>query len=113
MSVGQLRSVMSYTEYRSWKAYYLLEPWGWHDREVRTATTMALMHNLKVKRSQRLKPDDFITNRPKMVLDAYREQDAQIDMRNKLLEADIEERRRMIGQAWGAMGKKTKIGGAS
>jgi len=48
-------------EYNSWRAFYLLEPWGWQDREYRTAAQMAMLFNVnKGKRVHAKKVKDFV-----------------------------------------------------
>jgi len=53
-SVGEIRA-MPYPEYRSWQIYYMLEPFGWHDNEYRTASTLAMIHNTSVSKKKDLK----------------------------------------------------------
>jgi len=36
---------MPYSEFRSWQLFYMLEPFGWHDNEYRTAAILAMLYN--------------------------------------------------------------------
>jgi hypothetical protein len=35
-------------EYRRWQLLYMLEPWGWQDREYRMAAILAMLNNVNV-----------------------------------------------------------------
>lgn len=110
MTVWQVRHILSFEEYQSWKLFYLLEPWGWHDREYRTATMLAMLNNVNAsKRNQQKRETDFIRDMPKLIDKAYYGELSQEIMREKLLEANIEDRRRMIAQAFGTIAKDVKI----
>jgi len=101
---------MPYDEFVSWKSYYLVEPWGWHDREYRTSAMLAQTWNVHVHKRHHAKSfADYIRDMPKLIFDASSEVEAQQNMRHTLLEADIEERRRMIAQAFGGIAKNVKI----
>jgi len=114
MTVGQLRDCMSSVEFKQWQAFYNLEPWGWHDREYRKAEVLAKIHNVNVSKRVHLKqPSDFIVDRLDALTKAYQEQRTQLEMRKRLLEANIEERKQMIGQAWGVMAKKVTLDDSS
>jgi len=68
MSIGRLRATMSESEYRSWKTYYKLEPWGFPDREYRTAAVMMLLNNTNITKRQDAKSiSDFIRDPVKEV----------------------------------------------
>lgn len=88
----------------------MLEPWGWHDREYRTAAILAMLNNVNAsKRNQQKKETDFIRDMPKLIDRVYYRELSQEKMREKLLEANIEDRRRMIAQAFGTIAKDVKI----
>ena len=46
---------MSYSEFHSWQLFYLLEPWGFADREYRTSALLAQIYNSKVEKKSKLK----------------------------------------------------------
>jgi hypothetical protein len=59
-SLDEIRA-MNVDEWLSWKDFYALEPWGWQDREYRTAMTMAFFHNVyKKKNSPVARVGDYI-----------------------------------------------------
>ena len=108
MSIGQLRSDMSESEFRSWKTYYKLEPWGFPDREYRTAAIMMMLNNTNItKRKDAKRISDFIRDPVK----AVNEQIDMADKRQKLLNATKEERADMIAKSFGSsigIGAKVK-----
>lgn len=112
-SLAEVRA-LPFEEFTAWKTFYKLEPWGWHDREIRTASILTKLHNMHVsKRSDVKSPKDFYTDRLKAMEEAYSERDLQATLRARLLEANIEERRQLIGQAWGTIAKEVKLGDGS
>lgn len=55
-SLGEVRS-LPYAEFKRWYYFYLLEPWGWHDREARTS--MLLTAVLRAGGNKKAKVEDF------------------------------------------------------
>jgi hypothetical protein len=105
---------MSYQEFKSWQMFYLIEPWGWYDREYRTAALLAMMVNVnKGKKGKNKTEQDFMRDMPSLVEKAYHDQSSQEAMREKLLTANINERRQMIARAFGTIVKDVKIGDGS
>jgi hypothetical protein len=105
---------MSYQEFKSWQMFYLIEPWGWYDREYRTAALLAMMVNVNTGKKSKIKTEkDFMRDMPKLIDRAYSKSQSEANMRERLLEANIVERRRMIAQAFGTIVKNVKIGGGS
>ena len=94
---------MPYSEYKNWKRFYQLEPWGWHDQEYRTASLLAMLVNVNAgKRKHQKKVSDFERDMLKGIKRAYYEYGRQAMMREKYEQASPEERKRMIAQAFGA-----------
>lgn len=66
---------LPYPEYRRWQLLYMLEPWGFPDKEYRTAAVIAQLHNNNTaKRSDLKTPDYFMRD---MVDILYKELDRQ------------------------------------
>ena len=106
MSISRLRSGMTEREFRSWKSYYKLEPWGFADREYRTAALMMMLNNTNVtKRQDAKRISDFIRDPAKFV----NEQTNMADKRQRLLNATEEERSEMIARAFCGMGIGAKV----
>jgi cell wall assembly regulator SMI1 len=113
MSLGQVRQ-LPYQEIREWQLYYLLEPWGFHDREYRTAALLAKLHNINIgKRSQAKNEKDFMRDMPKEVLRAVERHIRTEKLRRKYSQSTKAERIRMLKQAWGTMAKDVKLGNGS
>lgn len=51
-SLAEIRA-LPYREYRSWQIFELLEPWGWPDREYRTAVLLAMLYNTNISKKQK------------------------------------------------------------
>lgn len=67
-SVGEVRA-LPYPEYRSWQIFYLLEPWGFENDEIRAASLLAQIHNVNVsKRSDLQKPAAYMRDTQAEVL---------------------------------------------
>jgi hypothetical protein len=98
---------MSYDEFTSWQAFYLLEPWGWEDREYRTASLLAQMVNVNVaKRKDQKETADYVRDMPKLISQAVLQQKKEVDLREKYLQADPKEKARMIAASFGVKDKK-------
>lgn len=71
-SLGEIRT-LPYREYQKWQLFYLLEPWGFHDREYRTAAILAQLHNVNTtKKRQAKQPVSYMRDMLKKVLEAIR-----------------------------------------
>lgn len=69
-----------YPEFKSWQFYYLLEPFGFEDREYRTASILSKLHNTNVSKKKDLKkPGYFIRDMPKEILKVIRRKILQQD----------------------------------
>ena len=106
MTIGQIKAWMTDAEYRSWMTYYKVEPFGWQDREYRTAALMMMLNNTSIsKRSDARKTSYFMRDPEKTIS----EQVNQADKREQLLAASKEDRAVMIATAFGGMGIRTKV----
>jgi hypothetical protein len=56
-SVAEIRA-LSIVEYRRWKLFYQIEPWGFHQDEYRMAAILAMLYNT-TQRSPKT-PNDFM-----------------------------------------------------
>lgn len=92
---------MPYEEFQNWRTFYQLEPWGWHDREYRTASLLAMLVNINVKRQHRKNTDEFMRDMPKLIEKAYREFEYEQEMRNRYKTAGKAERAKMIARSLG------------
>ena len=109
-SVEEVRNSMTNREFKSWQMFYLIEPWGWHDQEYRTAVLLEMLVNINTaKKSERVSAKDFIRDMPKLLEDAYRSQLQQDTTRDRLLKANITERKQMIARALGTIVKDVHI----
>ena len=93
---------MSYEEYISWRTFYALEPWGWHDREYRTASIMTLLLNLRVDRSHQKKMSYFYRNMFEAI------DNETHSMRVRYLNATPGQRVKMIADSLGATVKRKR-----
>jgi hypothetical protein len=103
MTLGQLKYWMTNQEYRSWRAYYKLEPFGWQDREYRTAAIVAMLHNVNAKYTRKV--GYFMRDPEKAVNDQIN----QAKAREKWLSATKQERMAMLHASISAMGIKAKV----
>lgn len=105
---------LSAEEFSAWQTYYLLEPWGWHDREYRTAALMAMLVNVNVaKRRDQKQPKDFMRDMEKEIGKAYMQIEREIETSERYQTASKEERIRLIAQSMGASIKDGKLGNGS
>jgi len=65
-TIGEIRALPA-PEYRSWQIYNLVEPWGFEDREYRTAVTLTMLHNINAPKNKQKKPDVYMRNMTKLV----------------------------------------------
>jgi hypothetical protein len=101
-------------EYESWKLYYQIEPFGWHDNEYRTGAILAMLNNVNAsKKKDAKKESDYMRDMPKLIMRAYQNMSAEDKRRERLLKASIEERRQLIAKAFGTIVKEVKIGNRS
>ena len=81
---------MPYPEYKSWRTFYLLEPWGWWNDEVNAARLLTMIHNVNAKKPKPLK--EFIRDMFALILEHLRPQPDLEDL-------SPEERKRRIYEA--------------
>ena len=69
---------MPYAEFQDWQLYYMLEPWGWHDREERPAAIIRMLYNTNVyKKSKMKKAAEFVRDMPKEIIKAWQQMRAE------------------------------------
>ena len=113
-SIGEVRS-LPYDEFVAWKLFYRLEPWGWHDREYRTAVLLTQLWNTHVsKQSQAKKVDDFYRDMLELIMKAYQEHERELALKEKITKVSPAEKKAMIAKSFGmTAGKEVKIDNSS
>ena len=107
-SVGEIRSI-PYDEFRGWKAFYWLEPFGWHDREYRLANVLTIIANThRDSKSAPRRITDFIRDMPKAIERHVYEREQEKELRKKYENATPLEKARMVGFALGGAKVKRK-----
>jgi len=92
---------MPYPEYASWKRFYLIEPFGWHNEEYRTAAILTMLVNTAVsKKKDQKKIEDYIRDMPKLLEKAYREQEKQQELSVQFKHMSREEKKLMIAKSF-------------
>ena len=102
MTLGQIRALPN-EEYRSWRSYYKIEPFGWQDNEYRTAFLAMILYNTHAKNGK--KTSDFMRDPEK----AIESQINQAKQREKWLKATKKERMQMLAASFGGSGVKAKV----
>jgi hypothetical protein len=93
---------MPYEEFASWQTFYLIEPWGWYDREYRTGALLAKIHNSNVtKRADAKDVKDFVRDMPKLVANEIQRMRLEEKVQEKYRNASRQERARMIAASFG------------
>ena len=101
-TIAEVRN-LPYDEFASWKLYYRLEPWGFHDKEYRTAALLTQMWNTRVtKQSQAKKLRDYIRDMPDLLVQGYMEIERELGLQEKMKTASKEEKKLMIMRSLGA-----------
>lgn len=67
-SLAEVRA-LSYPEFRSWQLFYLLEPFGFEDREYRTASQLAMLYNINRGKGKAKDAKEFMRDMKKVVID--------------------------------------------
>lgn len=67
LTLAQVRA-LPYAEFRAWQMFYLLEPWGWHDEEYRTASVLTMLYNANRGKGKPRKLTDFMRKMATAVL---------------------------------------------
>lgn len=73
-SVGEIHQI-PFPEYKIWYLMYLLEPWGWEEREYALASMLAQAYNMKRGKKKAKTPKDFMRDMEKEILKQLRETD--------------------------------------
>lgn len=98
---------MPYPEFILWQTFYLLEPFGFHDAEYRTAALMATIRNANVsKKSALTKITTLIRDMGKEVLKWLREERAQQSEAERYEDMSPEQKREFIRAQFSAISGK-------
>jgi hypothetical protein len=77
-TVAEIRA-MPYAEFKRWQIYYLLEPFGWHDEEYRTAIALTMFHNANRGKGKSKKVKDFYRDMPSDILSHFQDTPRELD----------------------------------
>jgi len=92
---------MPYEEFLNWQIFYQLEPWGWHDREYRTASLLAMLLNVHTDKEHRKGTSVFYRDMLEMIENAYEEYERELDMREAYKSANAKEKAELIKRSLG------------
>lgn len=65
-SVGEVRR-LPYPEFKKWKVFSYLEPWGWQRDEENTARILSMLYSINSKQPK--EPKDFVRDMAKDLID--------------------------------------------
>lgn len=66
-SIGEIHQ-LPYPEYKSWRLFYSVEPWGWDVEEYRLARLLALLINInRSKGTPLVRPEDLMRDINKVI----------------------------------------------
>lgn len=109
-TLSEIRS-MPHDEFESWKTFYRLEPFGFHDREYRTSALLKQMWNTHVTKKAHAKTEkDYYRDMEGLIFEADRKQREYESMRERFMKATPKEKGRMIAQSFRGVAKDVKIG---
>jgi len=92
---------MPYEEFASWQVYYMLEPFGFHDNEYRTAVLLTMLANVNAsKKSQQKKVSDYVRNMLKLLEKTDHEMKLEEAVGEKYRTASKQEKMAMIEKAF-------------
>ena len=102
-SLTEIRA-LPYPEFLEWIAFSQIEPFGWHDREYRTAAQLSMLYNVNAGKGKSKLTSDFIRNMPSLIkkhFDSLREE-KEFDLstasgRKKATERAVEVMKRTFG----------------
>lgn len=102
-------------EFNEWQLFYALEPFGFEDREYRTAALLTMLQNVNVdKKSKQKKIDDYIRDMPKEIIKEMGRIRQEEKEQQAFENMTLEERKRFIASRFGAIVKKdVQIGNSS
>ncbi len=99
LAVGKLDDeirAMPYPQYRRYQLFYMLEPWGWHDKEERDARALAMLHNVNVwKLADQRPPKDYIRDLGNNVIETLLRKEVEPNIE----EMTVEERKALVKQS--------------
>jgi hypothetical protein len=100
-SISEIRA-LPYDEFVSWKLFYQLEPWGWHDQEYRTAALLTQMWNVRVsKKSQAKQMDTYYRDMLKNVISNLEQHNKELELAERMRTASAFERKILIASSLG------------
>jgi len=70
--IAEIRA-MSYVEFKSWRMFYQLEPWGFVRSELHKAEILSMLYNVNRSKGRPKDTKDFITDRLTGILKALNE----------------------------------------
>jgi hypothetical protein len=106
-TIAQVRA-MPYDEFESWKTFYLIEPWGWHDREYRIASLLSMIVNVNVKKENQVGIKDFYRDMFDVLQKIVIGYDEEQRLKDSFKNASKAERARMIAASFGGTQVKEK-----
>ena len=100
-SKAEIRSLPC-DEFDDWKLFYMVEPWGWHDREFRVAEILTMLWNTNInKRSQAKKLTTYIRDMYGLIKQAASTKQREAQMGEKFRTASMKDKKRMIAASLG------------
>lgn len=78
-SLGEVRALPA-PEYRRWLLFYLVEPWGFADREYRTGAQLAMLYNINRGKAKEKDARAFMRDMPGEILKNFLGQPAGFDL---------------------------------
>jgi hypothetical protein len=99
-TIAEVRA-MPYEEFVSWKTFFVIEPWGWHDREYRTASLLAMLLNINVKKEHQKSVKDFYRDMVEGIDHAVNEQKKEVLLKEQFKKANRQQKAEMIRRSLG------------
>lgn len=90
-SIAEIRQ-LGYPEFKRWRLYEAIEPFGWPEKEYHFASLMALIYNLAPVKKKPLTPADFIVDIDEVIAN----QEKELVKKKKFAELTTEEKREYI-----------------
>ena len=78
-TIGEVRAI-PYAEFKSWQFFSMIEPFGFHDDEYRTAAILAMLYNINKGKGRAKDVSDFMRDLKKAVLNELKEKPSIDDM---------------------------------
>lgn len=70
---------MPYAEYRAWQIYYLIEPFGFHNDEYRTAIMLTMQYNANRGKGKAKQVKDFYRDMPAEIMKQFATEPPELD----------------------------------